>query len=310
MSCGNTLSVFQEDPQDMPGQGLARTDNYRSTTATGEYNSLIDTMLGQQNTLLDAEGRYKPQYIAQDAANTKQALGANLDLVGQYLPQIQNLRRNADPQATQLQDLVMQQAIEEMLAGGNLTPAQQRAVQQNSRAAFAARGMGGTNAALADELLAQFDLGEQVKGTRRQFAMNALGLNQNLSAGYTPQDWLSFATSAGRTAGSTILPAAAQFQLLAQVYGENQANNRAQSQLETQVGMHQADIWNDWGKTATGASIGGGSTGGGGGSMGGMGGMGGMAGGSTGSGFGMGNSTAGWNRGGSNYGSFGRGMAY
>ena len=307
MSCGNTLSVFQEDPQDMPGQGLARTDNYRSTTAAGEYNSLIDTMLGQQNTLLDAEGRYKPQYIAQDAANTKQALGANLDLVGQYLPQIQQLRRSADPQATQLQDLVMQQAIEEMLAGGNLTPAQQRAVQQNSRAAFAARGMGGSNAALADELLAQYDLGEQAKAARRQFAMSALGLNQNLSAGYTPQDWLSFATSAGRTATSTLLPASAQFQLLAQVYGENQANNRAQAGLETQIGMHQADIWNDWGKTATGAAVGGGSTGGGGG---GGGSMGGMAGGSTGSGFGMGNSSAGWNMGGSNYGSFGRGKAY
>lgn len=263
MSCGNTLSVFQEDPQDMPGQGLARTDNYRSTTATGEYNALIDTMLGQQNTLLDAEGRYKPQYIAQDAANTKQALGANLDLVGQYLPQIQQLRRNADPQATQLQDLVMQQAIEEMLAGGNLTPAQQRAVQQNSRAAFAARGMGGTNAALADELLAQYDLGEQTKAARRQFAMSALGLNQNLSAGYTPQDWLSFATSAGRTAGSTLLPAAAQVSLLGSVFAENQLNNRVQAGLETQIGMHQADIWNDWGKTATGASIGGGSMGGG-----------------------------------------------
>ena len=110
-----------------------------------------------------------------------------------------------------------------------------------------------------------------------------------------------------RSCTSTLLPASAQFQLLAQVYGENQANNRAQAGLETQVGMHQADIWNDWGKTATGAAVGGGSTGGGGG---GGGSMGGMAGGSTGSGFGMGNSSAGWNMGGSNYGSFGRGKAY
>lgn len=264
MSCGNTLSVFQEDPQDMPGQGLARTDNYRGTTAAGEYSDLLKsyTDSANQNRVLETEQRYKPQYITQDLANTRQALGGNLDLVGDYLPQIANLRRSADPQAAALTELLLQQAMQEVMAGGQLTPEQQRAVQQNSRAAFAARGMGGTNAALADELLAQYGLGEQTKSARRGFAMNVLGLNQQLNAGYNPQDWLSFATTGGRTATSTLLPVAAQVDWLGTIYGQNQANNRAQAELETKIGMHQADIWNDWAKTATGASLGGGGMGG------------------------------------------------
>ena len=245
MGCGDFVDVFSKDPQDMPGQGLARADNYRVAQADTDYGGLLDTYLGEnQNQILDAERRFKPQYIEQDTANTGQALGGNLDVLGEYLPQIEATRRASDPRAAQLNDLLLQQAIEEVMAGSNLTPAQQRAAQQQSRVALAARGMGGTNAALADELLAQFDLGEQLKGGRRKFAMSALGLNKDLRAGQTPQDWLQFALGTGRTAGATILPGSASAGLLASAYGENQQNNRVTAGLETQIGMDQADKWN------------------------------------------------------------------
>lgn len=303
MSCGNTLSVFQEDPQDMPGQGLARTDNYSDVSTAQKYSGLTKTFTDAetQQRILDFESRFKPQYIDQSLANTNRALGGTLDTVGQYLPQLDTLRRSTDPAAAALTDLLLQQATSDVQAGSSMNAGQLRSAQQASRAAMAARGMNGTNAAVADEILRQFDLGENLKQSRRQFAMNALGLNQQLNAGWTPQSWLQFAQGAGNAAAPTLLPVGAQIDWLSQIYGQNEANNRAQAQLETAIGQQQAEIWNDWGKTATGASIGGG---GGGGSKQFTGGQ---AGGSTGSGFGMGNSGAGWNSGGS-YGSFGRGI--
>lgn len=264
---GNLFDVFTEDPNSMPGQGLARTDNYRTQIADRDYGALLDTYLNSENQdqILAAEQKYKPQYIDQDLANTRRAMGGTLDLVSDYMPQLQATQRAMDPKAAQLTDIVMQQAIEEMMAGSRLTPAQQRQVQQNSRVAMAARGMGGTNAALADELLKQYDLGENAKAGRRQFAMSALGLNKNLQAGQTPQDWLTLALNTGRTATATMLPFAAQTQLLNSVYGENQSNNRAQAELETKMGMDQADKWNSWGSMGVGMTGGGGGGGGGGG---------------------------------------------
>lgn len=261
MACGNFVSVFREDPQDMPGQGLARTDNYRTATADRDYGALLDTYLSTENQdqVLAAEARYKPQWIAQDQTNTANSLGGTLDLVNQFLPEMTAVRKASDPAAAQLNELLLQQAIEEVMAGSNLTPAQQRDAQQRSRTGMAARGMGGSNAALADELLAQFDLGEQLKSGRRSFAMNTLGLNRQLQQGQTPQDWLSFALGTGRTAGSTLLPASAQLNLLGAVFAENQLNNRVQAGLETQIGMDQAGKWNDGLMMGLGAMTGGGA---------------------------------------------------
>lgn len=255
MSCGNFVSVFREDPQDMPGQGLARTDNYRTGQAQADYGGLLDAYLNteNQNQILEAERKYKPEYIAADAANTGAALGGNLDVMQAYLPQIEALRQSSDPAAAALIDLLLQQATAEVQAGGELTPEQLREAQQGARAGAAARGMGGTNAALADELLAELNLSEQLKTNRRGFALSALGLNKDLRAGTTPQDWLQFALGVGRTAGPTLTPTSTQASWLASVFGENQANNRAQAELETKIGMDQADKWNDWGSFAVGA---------------------------------------------------------
>jgi hypothetical protein len=264
MGCGNFVSVFSEDPQDMPGQGLARTDNYKDVAMQQQYSGLLKAYTGNQGAVLEAEQKYKPQYIAQDLANTDQALQGNLALLQQYLPQIAAVRAGNDPQADALRQLLLAQATSEVQAGSGLTPAQQRAAQQASRAGMAARGMSGGNQALADELLAQFDLGEQLKGNRQNFALRMLGTNQQLQQGQTPQDWLNFATGTGRTAAPTVTPVGAQVGWLNSVYGQNQENNRAQAALETKIGMDEADKWNDGLMMGLGSMTGGGGAGAGG----------------------------------------------
>ena len=65
-------------------------------------------------------------------------------------------------------------------AGTGLTAAEQQQTQQASRAAFAARGMGGGNASVSDELLKQFQLGNQLQQQRQQFAQSVMGSNASV----------------------------------------------------------------------------------------------------------------------------------
>lgn len=84
----------------------------------------------------------------------------------------------ANPDNAVLLGKLNRQANEGLDAGSNLTPEEQRSMQQASRAAFAARGMGGSNGAVADELLRQFDLGQRLLRQRQAFAQSVLGNNQ------------------------------------------------------------------------------------------------------------------------------------
>lgn len=85
---------------------------------------------------------------------------------------------NANPQNAALLNLLNGQAQSELEAGSNLTPDEQTAMQQASRAAFAARGMAGSNTGIADELLKQFNLGQQLLQQRQGFAQSVIGSNQ------------------------------------------------------------------------------------------------------------------------------------
>ena len=86
----------------------------------------------------------------------------------------------ADPYNAELLQKLNASANSQLDAGSSLTPDEQRVMQQQSRAAFAARGMGGSNGAIADELLKQFNLGQQLLTQRQQFAQSVVGTNQNV----------------------------------------------------------------------------------------------------------------------------------
>ena len=70
------------------------------------------------------------------------------------------------------------QAVAGLEAGTGMTPEEQRQIQQASRAAYAARGMGGTNAAIGDELIQQYNLGQALLRQRQAFGTQMAGVNQ------------------------------------------------------------------------------------------------------------------------------------
>ena len=148
-----------------------------------------------------AEAQFAPQYtnLALQNLNTMMNGSATAPGVSQLLAQQNTTQRasdindvntlgpaatqamlNADPYNAQLLGKLNAQANQGLDAGSQLTPDQQRAMQQQSRAAFAARGMGGGNASIADELLKQFDLGQQLLQQRQQFASGVVGTNQQV----------------------------------------------------------------------------------------------------------------------------------
>lgn len=87
---------------------------------------------------------------------------------------------DANPYNATLLGKLNAQAVQGLDAGSGLTPDEQRAMQQQSRAAFAARGMGAGNGAVADELLKQFDLGQTLLRQRQSFAQGLIATNQSV----------------------------------------------------------------------------------------------------------------------------------
>jgi hypothetical protein len=103
---------------------------------------------------------------------------ADIGDVANLGPQARQAMLDANPDNAVLLAKLNQQANEGLDAGTGLTPDEQRAMQQESRAAFAARGMGGSDASISDELLKQFNLGQTLLRQRQAFAQSVVGNNQ------------------------------------------------------------------------------------------------------------------------------------
>lgn len=145
--------------QPVPGAQWAKAGGFYNTTTSQDRAAmpgLNDLMAGQATS-----------QRASDIADV-QNLG----------PSAAQAMLAADPYNATLLAKLNTQANQGLDAGSGLTPDEQRAMQQQSRAAFAARGMGGSNGALSDELLKQFSLGQQLLTQRQQFAQSLVGTNQ------------------------------------------------------------------------------------------------------------------------------------
>lgn len=85
----------------------------------------------------------------------------------------------ANPDMASLLDKLNTQAGEGLDAGSGLTPDEERIMQQQARASWAARGLDGSPGAAADEILRQFALGQNLKGQRQAFAQSVVGQDQS-----------------------------------------------------------------------------------------------------------------------------------
>lgn len=231
----NIFSVFNRDPKKMPGQGLASPD-YAYADTKNQYSQLNRLYSGA----LDS---YLPRIQSARLKGLDTLLMGDGDTAGLSEMYMDSLRE-ADPGSAGLLDTLTADAQSELELGNQLDPAQRRMIEQSTRAGAAARGMGSGPADVWDETFAKTTYGDQVRDKRRSHALTLAQLRQAMAG--QPLD-MAIRSSL------SLSPEQNMFDSLQHVYGQNQQNARTQAGLETQIGMDQADKWNDWFKVAAAA---------------------------------------------------------
>lgn len=229
------FGMFENDPQDLPGQGLARADNYNPAVANSEYTQLLKSYLAGMPDMLAAETTYGPEFTKARIKNLNLAINGDADTTSIPRLYLQGLRL-ADPSSAALLDSLTSTATNELALDNQLDPAQLRLVEQSSRASAAARGMGfGPSDAFA-ETFAKVGAGETLRDKRRANALSLQQLRQLLA-----QQGMSLATGTNWASPSLITNEWAG-SALQNVYGQNQANNRTTSQNETELAGKFVDM--------------------------------------------------------------------
>jgi hypothetical protein len=166
-------------PEDMwkqvPGQATSLLDYY------GNYVPKflnLQRKLGpqiQQQTFSDVGGFLSsmlgltPTATAGVAEQLSQARAAEYGQMAQQAPLTRMFMEALSPEQAEMTRLAQEEAMRATRAAGNLTPQEARAAQQEARQAFGARGMLGSNASVAQEVLGR----ENVLAAKRAEAERA-----------------------------------------------------------------------------------------------------------------------------------------
>ena len=164
-----------------------------------ETRDTLQAQIDLAPDLYRTEAQFQPQYSQLALQNLNTILNGGNGQTGllQTLRQQNTAQRTADindvaalggsareailganPDQAALLQRLNAQALTGLDAGTNLTPEEQRQMQQASRGAFAARGLEDSNLGISNELLSQYNLGQQLLRQRQAFAQSVLGNNQ------------------------------------------------------------------------------------------------------------------------------------
>lgn len=115
-----------------------------------------------------------------EAAARSRSRAGDIADIAQLGPQARAAIKAASPEQAALADTLTAQAQSGLAAGSRLTPEQQRAAQQQTRAGLAARGLAqGPSGALQEAVRSQM-VGAGLQQQRQQQAMGALGASQGV----------------------------------------------------------------------------------------------------------------------------------
>jgi len=115
-----------------------------------------------------------------EAAARSRSRAGDIADIARLGPQAREAIRGASPEQARIADILAANATSNLLAGGQLTPEQQRMAQQQARIASTARGMAqGPQAAFQEALRSQM-VGAGLQQQRQQQAMGALQAGQGV----------------------------------------------------------------------------------------------------------------------------------
>lgn len=170
------------------GEGIAALANSLSKmyAADAQYSPLFNSIFRQDQS--DSLTQYNKDLQALQLQSLKeyapQLAQAQLAYEKEYAPQFialqQQNQRAADPTYWKIRDAYGAQVENDLANGNKLSDSQSRQVQQNSRAAMAARGGSSAGyAPAAQEVLGEFLAGEGLKTQRQNSAAGFLGMGAN-----------------------------------------------------------------------------------------------------------------------------------
>jgi hypothetical protein len=140
----------------------------------GLYLDTVRQMAGRQRSITKQQQDIYNQAMGRQRAQDLATLqGVAPEYVQSFL--------EAMPGVGNLNLMLTSQAEQELAQGGALTPEQERAIQQSSRAAYAARGTGLTDQAALGEVLNRYNFAQQREAQRRQFAQQVMQQSAALS---------------------------------------------------------------------------------------------------------------------------------
>ena len=219
-----------------------------------------------QQAMEQAKAMY-PEAAAMEAGYQSALDTARLQRAQENLPQYISAFGNLMPGQADIIKNLSQQAVEQTAAGTSLTPEEQRSIEQQSRAGYAARGTAlGQQSALSD-VLNRYNYQQQRLGQRAQFASGVLGLQQQSVApaiqAYYQQPVLQNAVGQAQQAGLAFQQAAgpALFNPESQM-GFESAWVPYQAQMAQNLGQMQANATASAGRSSMFGSILGGVAGG------------------------------------------------
>jgi len=173
-----------QDPNPLLTEALQTISNYKKIApyqldAINEFGPQFAKAYGNtlaatyEGTLNSYENQISPALSRVQSAQRASDIGD----VATYGRASRDAILASNPDNAILLEMLNEQARGDLAAGSSLTPEETRQMQQASRGAFAARGMSGSNSAIADELLRQYNLGTARQAQRRQFATGVVGVN-------------------------------------------------------------------------------------------------------------------------------------
>lgn len=183
---------------------------------------------------LAQEAEFGPITRATQAEAQRQTLAGQLFNIGALTPGIRQAEAFAAPGTEATRGLLERQVFGDLAAGGELGAPLQRELQQQVRAAQAARGISFGAAPISEEALFLGSRSQQLKTQRQQAASNLIRLN--VSTQISP---FQFATGgAGQQAQLPSIPtqgAAGQF--LPSLFGQEQQRGLLQAQQAFNIGQ-------------------------------------------------------------------------
>jgi len=196
--------------------GTMGNKNNSSTAgaATGDYATLMRSMIAMQPELMAAEQKYGPQNIAQRLTNLRLALGGNESTPGPAL--YMEAMRKADPSGMGLLDTMTTSASNDLALGGNLNADQSQRIEQAARSGGAARGMGYGPSDIFSEMVAKLGYGDQLQQQRQAQATRVGQIRTALASRGT-----DVALGMGTGVGPSLISNDFAGSLLGSVYGAN-----------------------------------------------------------------------------------------